>query len=165
MVKCLPDVFVICISSKIQAENHTHIIQECARLTSSFSVETEVKNTFKATQYDNWDYMSEIDTYRSYNIDYEEAYIGYSSVNTGAAADTVLISSTADWKKITIRPVFKSLTSVQRKETIAHEMGHCWGLNDIYDEDLMDATLMRGVDFNNNAYPYDDDENGIAALY
>jgi hypothetical protein len=47
MVKCLPDVFVICISSKIQAENHTHIIQERARLTSGFSVKTEVNNTFK----------------------------------------------------------------------------------------------------------------------
>lgn len=44
-------------------------------------------------------------------------------------------------------------------------MGHCWGLNDIYDPDLMDSTLMRGEGFNNDSFPFQDDINGIAALY
>lgn len=114
--------------------------------------------------YDNWDSLPEVDTYRSYNSNYAEAYITYSSVNTGAVADTTKIG-TSDWKQIVIRPPFKSITLVQRVETIAHEMGHCWGLNDIYNPDLMDSTLMRGEGFNNDSFPFQDDINGIAALY
>lgn len=132
---------------------------------SVYITSTVPNSTDVVSGYDNWDYLSEVDTYRSYDIDYTEAYITYSSVNNGSVADTVKISSNSDWKQITIRPPFKSITSVQRQETIAHEMGHCWGLNDIYDEELMDSTLMRGVGFNDYAYPYQDDEDGIAALY
>ena len=131
---------------------------------SVYITSTVPNSTDVVSGYDNWDYLSEVDTYRSYDIDYTEAYITYSSVNTGAVADTSLIGS-SDWKQITIRPPFKSLTSIQRQETIAHEMGHAWGLNDIYDEGLMDETLMRGEGFNDNANPYQDDEDGIAALY
>ena len=114
--------------------------------------------------YDNWDSLPEVQTYRSYDLDYTEAYIIYSTVNTGAVASTSLIGS-SDWKQISVRPLFKDITSTQRQETIAHEMGHCWGLNDIYDTSLMSSTLMRGDGFNNNAFPYQDDKNGIAALY
>lgn len=115
--------------------------------------------------YDNWNGCPEVYCYRSYNVNYQEAYIAYSAVNTGAVAETSIIGN-SDWKQIIIRPYFNLLTSsVQREETIAHELGHCLGLNDIYDEDLMPDTLMRGEGFNNCAFPYDDDEAGIAALY
>jgi len=57
--------------------------------------------------------------------------------------------------------MFQTLTSTTRQETVAHEMGHCWGLNDV----TATNALMRGSGFNNNAYPLQDDKNGIAALY
>lgn len=117
-----------------------------------------------ASGYDNWDSLPQVQTSRSYNANYTEAYFTYSSVSTGAIAETSLIGS-SDWKQITIRPEFKTLTSIQRQETVAHEMGHCWGLNDIYNSNLMDETLMRGIGFNNYAFPYQDDKNGMAALY
>lgn len=75
--------------------------------------------------YDNWDSLPEVQTYRSYDLDYAEAYITYSTVNTGAVASTSRIGA-SDWKQISIRPPFNNIAAIQRQETIAHEMGHCW---------------------------------------
>jgi hypothetical protein len=108
--------------------------------------------------YDNWDYMSEIQTYRSYDLDYAEAYFTYSSVDSGPYASCG--SSGLDWKQITIRPKWKTLSTTLRQETIAHEMGHAWGLGHV-----VDNAIMREYGFMNNAYPWFDDENGIRELY
>ncbi|MDF1617917.1 hypothetical protein [Petrocella sp. FN5] len=134
-------------------------------LTVSVYINSNVPNLSDVVSgYDNWDSLPEVDTYRSYNFNYTEAYIIYSSVSNDSYADTTKLGS-SDWKQITIRPPFSTLTSTKRKETIAHEMGHCWGLNDIYDSSLLSGTIMRGTGFNNNPYPKQDDKNGIAALY
>lgn len=114
---------------------------------------------------DNWNSCPEVYCYRSTNVNYQKAFITYSDVNTGAVAETSLIGGGSDWKQIVIRPTFSQISPTQREETIAHELGHCLGLNDIYEERLMPYTLMRGVDFNNNPFPFTDDKNGITALY
>lgn len=110
--------------------------------------------------YNNWDYLPEVQTYESFYATSWDAYFAYSTIQTGAYADT-RSSGTGDGKIVIIRPSWVNLSSsTQRKEVIAHEMGHCWGLG----HGAADS-LMRQTGFNNDAFPKGDDENGIHALY
>ncbi len=47
-------------------------------------------------------------------------------------------------------------------ELVAHELGHCNGLDDIYNDTTV---LMRWQGYRGNAYPASDDINGINQLY
>lgn len=110
--------------------------------------------------YDNWDYLTPVETYRSYNVNYTEAYFVYSDISTGAYAGTSPIGS-SDWKQVVCRPSWvNSLDSDDRQEVIAHEMGHCWGLGH-----GSNTSLMRERGFNGSANPTTDDVAGISARY
>lgn len=129
-------------------------------LTVSCYISSSIPNNSDVeSAYDNWDYMSELDTYRSYNMNYTEAYFVYTTVNDGSYAGCQPIGS-SDWKQITIRPAWSSLSTIRRREVVAHEMGHAWGLGH-GDSD----SLMRRTGFNDDTRPKTDDENGISALY
>lgn len=130
-------------------------------LTVSVFISSSIPNLSDVTiAYDNWDYLSELDTYRSYDEDYAEVYILYNSTNNGTYASTSRVG-TSDWKQITIRPAWNGLSYTGRYEVVAHEMGHAWGLG----HSTANPSIMTPYDFIGNAYPQTDDENGIHALY
>lgn len=111
------------------------------------------------TAYDNWDYLPLLETTRSYNVNYTEAYFAYSDISNGAYANTKQIGN-SDWKQVICRPSWTNLTTVRRQEVVAHEMGHCWGLDHGTDD-----SLMRSHNFNDSAALTPDDVAGISALY
>ena len=112
------------------------------------------------TAYDNLDHLAPIDTYRSYSLNYTEAYFIYSNIANGSFAAGTWQIGASDWKQVTIRPSWTTLQSNQRQEVIAHEMGHCWGLGHGTNDSLMIA-----VGFIGKTNPQPDDINGIFALY
>lgn len=73
--------------------------------------------------------------------------------------------SCKSWKgKITINHAdFKNLTTVRKKETMTHEMGHILGL--AHEDYVKPSIMLSGPDFLDNPDPQTDDYNGIRAIY
>ncbi|WP_459129068.1 matrixin family metalloprotease [Guggenheimella bovis] len=111
--------------------------------------------------YDNWDSLPEVETYWTTSYYYPSVAISYSPEPCLYDAYAITTKYVTDKKLITICPNFLNLPSIQRKEVVSHEMGHAFGLN----HSNTTQAIMRETGFNNNAYPLQDDKNGIAALY
>lgn len=91
-----------------------------------------------------------------------EIYDCRSADNDAYAVTYVLGASDKD---IMVYKPINNLTTVQKNETIVHEMGHALGLNHITLAQNQSTSVMRPYGFNNKAYPLADDIAGINAMY
>jgi len=94
----------------------------------------------------------------SYNI-YHYGELNY---YTGSYAEASMTNRSH--KSITYYQSFTSLNDLRKKETIVHEVGHCFGL-DHCQSNKNSIAVMRATGFNDKAYPLSDDKAGINAIY
>ena len=112
---------------------------------------------------ETWEtYCPQITVSRSANASGNVYFYGDLSVYNGFYG--LSSASSSNDKTVTLYGDFLSLTTVEQKETIVHEMGHCFGL--LHCEGAMvTISVMRDEGFNYKPYPLTDDINGIAFLY
>lgn len=120
------------------------------------------------------DYQSKIYTYAKKWNQCPELSL-YTTTNAAAIIHTSVVNQESgnygvtyyygnDNKSVVFYREWMNASESVKNETIVHEFGHAVGLAHTQAANNT-ISVMREYEFNNKAYPLDDDKKGIAALY
>ena len=112
---------------------------------------------------ESWEtHCPQIDVRPATDSNYNIYFYADTGVDSGFYA--YMTATSENRKSVTVYAGFLTLSEIQKRETLVHEVGHAFGL--LHCQELFnEISVMRATGFNNKPYPLSDDISGIAAMY
>lgn len=146
------------VSANAYVLNNQNVGYTCQYLNFS-SASSYYSNLNNATQ---WNYSGAKVYVKSSNSGYINIYQGFSDVDNGTYGTCYY--RTSSQSDIVYYRAFKNASSIEKNETVVHEVGHAIGLSHTQSSNNS-ISVMRALNFNNKAYPLSDDKAGMNKKY